>query len=904
MPSECFVPNCKNTVGIPFPDDEEQKQKWLDALNITDLIPATTSFLCSDHFEDADKETENEDLTQEKNQGSNNKSNSEDETEKSQNQKQESNKQNSQEETKVKSEVPEVIMFDVDLKTCRLCMIEDINLLNIFEAEVVENVPILVSILACIHPIEISIDDELPKHVCTACVETLATCFKFRSICLKNDKTQREASANRGLKRKPFKIPKRTVKRLREDSDDSGEENRDPEPAPEPPKPQKSKSEIDAKFDRVEEELRKVLEGSLSEEQAASENIIIHIENDEDSNENDTHENDTQENDIPEVIPPSITTRRVFIPGDEDEVTSLPKTISLRPQKAVNRTYGRTSVGMYDGVNVSFAFDTKFCLVDGFLFEYRLKTSDRREMRCLTPNCPSSGYQWKTQDGKFAREVTILKPHNHKRVNVAERKKQMFHYVMRKKVQSDKTINFKGVYEDVCQYDPKIRDLVPLREIINIICRNPLLQSVPTVRSFEHLFNEIDKEAFEKFQFTFSGKQFFQEKITASDNTKAIIFANSHFVGEIMDSELMYVDASFNIDTNETFSYQLVTVLILVEDNYYPILYALINRKSQEIYKKIFGYLHDTLAPNLRPDEIVTDYEADLYYALGETYLDSSIGGSVFFYAKNIYKKICTLHLAKDLENNSSFRTIYHMLVMLPLLPVNTIVDGLSNIETQAKGLGLHDLTKDVFEHIQSEWITKVTPDLFCVHRLENRIHENVMSPFKKLRDLLTLSKGKLQKQNLTIVSVLNKIMDLEHFTLTMFNAPSKKAFIRNLSCSQKRNVLRAWQYIETHPKININNFFTKVVGYIKSMENQLWIWGYYRYGGEFNEGLINATNFSIVSSNVDIVAEKDDGMEYVEEFGEELEDDEERVSPIIMEAVITENGGVDYVLQNSGYKK
>ncbi|CAG9817909.1 unnamed protein product [Phaedon cochleariae] len=225
-------------------------------------------------------------------------------------------------------------------------------------------------------------------------------------------------------------------------------------------------------------------------------------------------------------------------------------------------------------------------------------------------------------------------------------------------------------------------------------------------------------------------------------------------------------------------------------------------------------------------------------------------------------------------------------------------------LQNSAKGLGLHDLTKDVFEHIQSEWITKVTPDLFCVHRLENRIHENVMSPFKKLRDLLTLSKGKLQKQNLTIVSVLNKIMDLEHFTLTMFNAPSKKAFIRNLSCSQKRNVLRAWQYIETHPKININNFFTKVVGYIKSMENQLWIWGYYRYGGEFNEGLINATNFSIVSSNVDIVAEKDDGMEYVEEFGEELEDDEERVSPIIMEAVITENGGVDYVLQNSGYKK
>lgn len=332
---------------------------------------------------------------------------------------------------------------------------------------------------------------------------------------------------------------------------------------------------------------------------------------------------------------------------------------------------------------------------------------------------------------------------------------------------------------------------------------------------------------------------------------------------------------------------------------YYPILFALINKKTQEIYKKIFQYLHDTLAPELRPKEIVTDYEANLYYALGETYLDSAIGGSVFYYTQNLYKKICALNLSRDLETNAYFRNVYHMLLMLPLLPVNTILDGLNNIEIQARDLGLTELTKALFEHVRSEWILKVTPDLFCVHRLENRINENVIAPFKKLRDFIMLSKGKMQRQNTTIVTVVEKLIELEHFLQVTYSAPNKKSFARDLSSSQKKNVLKAWQFIESHPKININNFFSKVLGYIKCMENQLWIWGFYRYTGDVTEELINATNFSIVASDPE-QAEEEETVEthYVEEEEEEetaAEDGEH--GQLVMEGVIDENGG--FVLQN-----
>lgn len=331
---------------------------------------------------------------------------------------------------------------------------------------------------------------------------------------------------------------------------------------------------------------------------------------------------------------------------------------------------------------------------------------------------------------------------------------------------------------------------------------------------------------------------------------------------------------------------------VLFSLQYYPILFAIVNKKSQFIFRKIFSYLRDDLAPGLRPQEIITDYEANLYYALAEVYIDSNIGGSVFYYTQNLYKKICSLNLSRDLETNSYFRNIYHMLLMLPLLPVNTINDGLNNIHLEATNFNIQDLTLPLFDHVRNQWILNVTPELFCVHKLENRINENVIAPFKKLRDFLLLTKGKLQKTHVTIVHVIEKIIELEAFLRTTYSKPDKKSFGRDLSSFQKKNVLRAWQFIEDHPKIEINNFFSKVLGYIKCMENQLWIWGFYRYDGDTDDTLINATHFSILSPAEELPEELEENVGE-EEYVEYIDPSD---NTIVMDAVIDQDG----VLQTS----
>ncbi|XP_018566110.1 uncharacterized protein LOC108907076 isoform X2 [Anoplophora glabripennis] len=1021
MSSKCFVPNCKNTVGVLFPEEPNLKKKWLEVLRIKDVNPNLTSFVCSRHFEDADL-IDSEGLVKEGAlptkvavSTTNNDKDVESKSQELCEDTAESHEQTGEVQVKIEactavedeideeinkmpcentsngddtvncpeenstdgdncltskevtnesvveneeSESPKTLVepprTKQEKKTCRLCAEEKSDVKNIFE-EKIENVPACVAIMECIYPIEILKSDKLSKDICTSCLECINSYFKFRSVCLDNDKKQRDIHGEDKLilddkssfkrssdqKRKAelsagaSSSKKLRVHEILSDSEDDYDDRDDLEslsdflvkkndpleskpnflsPPPLVPLPALSSRQaaIKAKFDKVEEELRRVLEGQLTEEQAKAENIIIHVENDDEQSPEKIATlsklklpiviKPVETNRVKKVAqgvvsiwknterPSSLTTVKT---GLKEEV-NLPKCINI----TIKNNY-KSEIGVFEGTSINYVYDVEFCQIDGYLFEYRLCKGTLRFLRCVLPACHALGVQNRIKPTVYSSEITVQRPHNHRRPDEAEKKKQMFYYVMKRKMQSDKTLNFRSVYDEVCKHDPEIKELVPLRNVINEICRHQLTYKIPPINSFDQFYNHVEDDAFQKLHFTHNGVQFYQERFTAEDDCKAVVFANADIVEQVSYGNLMYIDASFKIDTTEEFKYQLVTVLVWIEDSYYPILYALVNRKTQEIYKKIFEYLHDSLAPKLRPHEIVTDYEANLYYALGETYLDSAIGGSVFYYTQNLYKKICALNLSRDLETNSYFRNIYHMLLMLPLLPVNTILDGLNNMEIQARDLGLTDLTRPIFDHVRTEWIMKVTPDLFCVHRLESRINENVIAPFKKLRDFIMLSKGKMQRQHTTIVTVVEKLIELEHFLQVTYSAPNKKSFARDLSSSQKKNVLKAWQYIESHPKININNFFSKVLGYIKCMENQLWIWGFYRYDGDVSDDLINATNFSIVSNDAEVVEQGEDAeqldSEYAETEGEAVGEGEN--GQLVMEAVIDENGG--FVLQN-----
>lgn len=141
---------------------------------------------------------------------------------------------------------------------------------------------------------------------------------------------------------------------------------------------------IKAKFDKVEEELRRVLEGQLTEEQAKAENIIIHVENDEERSLEKVATLSKLK--LPIVIKP-VETKRVkkinqgvvsiwheenptgsttVKTGESSQVT-LPKCINVK----IKENY-KSEIGIYEGISIRYVFEVEFCEIDGYLFEYRL----------------------------------------------------------------------------------------------------------------------------------------------------------------------------------------------------------------------------------------------------------------------------------------------------------------------------------------------------------------------------------------------------------------------------------------------------------------------------------------------------------------------------------------------------
>lgn len=65
------------------------------------------------------------------------------------------------------------------------------------------------------------------------------------------------------------------------------------------------------------------------------------------------------------------------------------------------------------------------------------------------PTCYAKGLQDKIKDDTYSNFVSIEKPHNHPRPDEKSRKKQMFFFVIRRKLHSDKGLNIKDVYEEI-----------------------------------------------------------------------------------------------------------------------------------------------------------------------------------------------------------------------------------------------------------------------------------------------------------------------------------------------------------------------------------------------------------------------------------------------------------------------
>lgn len=134
--------------------------------------------------------------------------------------------------------------------------------------------------------------------------------------------------------------------------------------------------------------------------------------------------------------------------------------------------------------------------------------------------------------------------------------------------------------------------------------------------------------------------------------------------------------------------------------------------KRAETYQAIFKYIEENLF-RLQPAEFMTDFEAGLRKALNDTYPDASLHGCWYHYCASIRRRLMTQNMYRLITDDPSGTQIYRMMLSLPLLPSDRILDGFNVVKTVARENHLHKEFRKFFKYFEEFWMRMVCLLLF-----------------------------------------------------------------------------------------------------------------------------------------------------------------------------------------------
>lgn len=149
------------------------------------------------------------------------------------------------------------------------------------------------------------------------------------------------------------------------------------------------------------------------------------------------------------------------------------------------------------------------------------------------------------------------------------------------------------------------------------------------------------------------------------DSRRILMFGTEKNLKVLQDKDNWHVDGTFKV-APELF-FQVFTIHAVVDKSSLPLIYVLLQDKSEESYVRIFQKLLE-LKPTLNPRSCLSDFEKAIQNAVSRVFNGVEVVGCLFHLGQCLWRKVQELHLAEDYRNNESF---------VPKEDVITAFDGL-----------------------------------------------------------------------------------------------------------------------------------------------------------------------------------------------------------------------------------
>lgn len=301
-------------------------------------------------------------------------------------------------------------------------------------------------------------------------------------------------------------------------------------------------------------------------------------------------------------------------------------------------------------------------LLEGYRYQVNRedKKTGRIYWRCHDRSCPGSV---STQ----AEEVKSRKPHTHaedRADNIVEKIKGQ----LRKEVREN-TAPIPELYNNalgqvlLAEEATDVAATLPtFSSLKSSLYRNRLKNNppLPKERSNVNLDGEWSQTA--------AGQRFLLRSDGAGD--KILIFATDTMLQRLSTAESLYMDGTFAVCPR--LFYQLFTINIIIDEQQFPAVYALLPNKSRETYNRFFTVIKEALQDlniTLQPPRVLVDFEGALLQSVRLHFPGADVKGCFFHFAQCLWRWVQTHGHVVMYRENEEFRTLVKHSAALAFLP-------------------------------------------------------------------------------------------------------------------------------------------------------------------------------------------------------------------------------------------
>ncbi|KAG0425952.1 hypothetical protein DMUE_6004, partial [Dictyocoela muelleri] len=230
-------------------------------------------------------------------------------------------------------------------------------------------------------------------------------------------------------------------------------------------------------------------------------------------------------------------------------------------------------------------------------------------------------------------------------------------------------------------------------------CNDEILTALPTFKTMQNMISIIRNKQIpdfspsipdfpERLKLNCRGEIFLRYDSGVHDLHRHVIFFSEFQEKIIRKSTVWQFDGTFK-SVPRNFS-QLVTIYGEYMGKFYPLIYILLQTKTEDAYTSAFNKINEFICKS--PEAIILDFEKSLMNGISNIFKASKLYGCNFHFGQMLWRRIQLEGLTNEYKNNENIRRILKKCFHLSIFPKNKIVEIFSKIEVEAKNNGTDKL--------------------------------------------------------------------------------------------------------------------------------------------------------------------------------------------------------------------